>query len=222
MINALEPMMKTQVKIAPSLLAADFGRLADEIRKVEDGGCDMLHIDVMDGRFVPNISVGPVVVRAVRRLTRLPLCAHLMIEEPWNYIPAFADAGADEIIVHEEACGTRLSATLQIIKKSVKACGVSIRPSTPVSAIRGVLETVDTALLMTVNPGFGGQKFMPEVLPKIRELRAIYPKDIAVDGGINFETAKQVTQAGANVLIAGTAIFTNSNPKNAIKELRCR
>ena len=214
-------MMKTQVKIAPSLLAADFGRLGEEIRKVEEGGCDMLHIDVMDGRFVPNISVGPVVVRAVRRLTKLPLCAHLMIETPWDYIRAFAESGADEIIIHEEACGPRLRPTLEAIKKSVKTCGVSIKPATPVSSIRGVLDIVDTALLMTVNPGFGGQKFIPEVLPKIKELRAIFSKDISVDGGINFETARQVLEAGANVLVAGTAIFTNPNPQEAVKKLRC-
>ena len=214
--------MKTQVKIAPSLLAADFGRLGEEIRKVEEGGCDMLHIDVMDGRFVPNISVGPVVVRAVRRLTRLPLCAHLMIETPWQYIAAFAESGADEIVVHEEACGGRLVSALEAIKKAGKACGVSIKPATPLSSIRGVLELIDTALLMTVNPGFGGQKFIPEVLPKIKELRAIFAKDISVDGGVNFVTAKQALDAGANVLVAGTAIFSDPNPKEAVKKLRCR
>jgi ribulose-phosphate 3-epimerase len=209
------------IKIAPSLLAADFARLADEIRKVEEAGCDLLHIDVMDGHFVPNITVGPFIVKAIRRVTKLFLDTHLMIEHPEKYIKNFADAGANHITVHAEACPDLKSVLSQIRSLSV-GCGVSLKPATPVSVIRQYLPDVDMVLLMTVNPGFGGQAFMPEVLPKVKELRAIYDKDIEVDGGISSDTCKEVVLAGANVLVAGTAIFGQSDVKKAIGDLRCQ
>lgn len=215
-------MIKNKIKIAPSLLAADFACLRDEVKSVE-AASDLLHLDVMDGRFVPNITVGPVIVRAVRRISRLPLDAHLMIEEPWNYIRDFAEAGADQIIVHCEgyADGKDLLKTIDLIKREGKRCGISLKPKTSVDAIQGLLGRIDSVLLMTVDPGFGGQTFMKEVLPKIKQLRALFDGDIAVDGGINSETSKLAVQSGANVLVAGTAIFSRPDRKKAIEDLRC-
>jgi ribulose-phosphate 3-epimerase len=212
---------KPRLKIAPSLLAADFARLGDEVARVEKAGCDLLHFDVMDGHFVPNLSVGPAALAAVRRITDLPLDAHLMVEEPWNYVRRFAEAGADQIIVHAEACGrARLRRTLDLIKKLGKRCGVSINPPSPVRLVEPVLDRVDTVLLMTVKPGFGGQSFMRSVLPKIRRVRRRFAGDIAVDGGVNPQTAKLAVAAGANVLVAGTAIFRQPNVEKAVRELR--
>lgn len=209
-----------EVKVAPSLLAADFTRLADEIRRVEKGGCDMLHLDVMDGHFVPNITVGPFIVKAIRKLTRLPLDVHLMIETPWKFIEPFASAGADHITVHLEACPENLSRVLSQMRSYSVTRGVSLRPETPVKAIVDHLSEIDMVLLMTVNPGFGGQSFIPEVVPKIRELRSLYSGHIEVDGGINVETARIAREAGANVLVAGTAIFGNSDVGKIISQMR--
>ena len=212
--------MTPPLKIAPSVLAADFTKLASEVQRVEQGGCDMLHIDVMDGHFVPNITVGPFIVKAIRRLTRLPLDSHLMIENPEKYLESFAQAGTDSITVHAEACRGRLDGVLSRIRTLGLKCGVSLKPATPLSEIEKSLSKVDLVLLMTVNPGFGGQSFMPEVLPKIEKLRRVFSGDIQVDGGINSETSAQVIRAGANILVAGTAIFGKEDAKKAIRELR--
>lgn len=214
--------MEHSIKIAPSLLAADFANLAAEVARVEKAGCDLLHIDVMDGHFVPNITVGPFIVKAIRRITKLPLDAHLMIEHPENYVKSFAEAGADHITVHAEACPDNLAEVLELIRSCSVTRGVSLRPQTPLSAIKAHLKNIDLVLLMTVNPGFGGQAFMPEVMPKVRELRAVYGGDIQVDGGINKDTGRQAVEAGANVLVAGTAIFGRKDTKQAIEDLRCR
>ena len=213
--------MKKQIKIAPSLLAADFAHLAAEIEKVEKAGCDLLHIDVMDGHFVPNLTVGPLIVKAIRRVTKLPLDAHLMIERPEKYIDRFAEAGADHITVHAEACFGNLGEVIETIHSHAVTCGVSLKPQTPLSKIQDYLKDVDLVLLMTVNPGFGGQEFMREVLPKVRDLRKQFDRDIQVDGGINQETAREAVRAGANILVAGTAIFGKPDVKKAIEDLRC-
>ncbi len=213
--------MERRIKIAPSLLAADFANLAAEVERVEKAGCELLHIDVMDGHFVPNITVGPFIVKAIRRITKLPLDAHLMIENPEKYVKSFAEAGADNITVHAEACPDNLAEVLELIRSCSVTRGVSLRPQTPLSAIKAHLKNIDLVLLMTVNPGFGGQAFMPEVMPKVRELRAVYGGDIQVDGGINKETGRQAVEAGANVLVAGTAIFGRKDTKQAIDDLRC-
>ncbi len=213
--------MTHPIKIAPSLLAADFSRLADEIKRVEAAGCDMIHIDVMDGHFVPNLTVGPFIVQAIRKVTKLPLDAHLMIEHPEKYIESFAKAGADNITVHAEACPDNLAEVIRLIRAMNVSCGVSLKPATGLSALENHLAEIDMVLLMTVNPGFGGQSFMREVLPKITALRKIYDKDIEVDGGINPQTSKEAIRAGANVLVAGTAIFGKTDAKKAIEDLRC-
>jgi ribulose-phosphate 3-epimerase len=213
------------VKIAPSLLAADFAELAKEIRSVEESGADWLHVDVMDGKFVPNITLGPFIVEAIKRNTRLPLDVHLMIEEPERYIPDFVKAGADVISVHVEAC-PHLHRTLQLIRSLGAKPSVALNPHTPVSWIRHVVTDLDMVLLMTVNPGFGGQTFIPNVIPKIRELRVMLQEnnrdsvDIEVDGGINLETAALVKEAGANVLVAGSAVFRAENRAEVIRRLR--
>ena len=208
------------LKIAPSLLAADFSKLAQEIIAVEKAGCDLLHIDVMDGHFVPNITVGPFIVKAIRRVTKLPLDTHLMIESPEKYIKEFADAGSDNITVHAEACESNLKKVIDLIHSFKISCGVSIKPATPLSALGPVLKDIELVLLMTVNPGFGGQAFMPEVMPKVAELRKKFAGDIEVDGGINKDTCKEAVKAGANVLVAGTAIFDKPDYKKAIEDLR--
>lgn len=212
-------MMSQPVKIAPSLLSADFRHLADEVKRVEEAGCDIIHIDVMDGHFVPNITVGPFIVEAIRKSTRLPLDTHLMIEKPERYIEAFAKAGSDNITVHAEAC-SNLKEVLSLIHSMGKSAGVSLRPVTGLSSIRSYLDSIDMVLLMTVNPGFGGQSFQHDVLLKVRELRKIYLKDIEVDGGINLQTAPLAVEAGANVLVAGTAIFKSTDVKKVVHQLR--
>jgi ribulose-phosphate 3-epimerase len=209
--------MQQRTRIAPSILSADFARLGEEIRAVEQAGADYIHVDVMDGHFVPNLTIGPLVVKATRPFSKLPFDVHLMIAPVDPYIAAFAEAGADIITVHAEA-GPHLHRSLQAIRALKKKCGVSIVPSTPVSAIAHVMDMVDLVLVMTVNPGFGGQSFIASQLPKIRELRAMIdagarPIDLEVDGGINAETAKKVCEAGADVLVAGSAVFTG-NPKD--------
>ena len=214
------------IKIAPSILSADFSRLGQDVHRAEKAGADLIHIDVMDGHFVPNITIGPVVVKSIRDKTNIPLDVHLMIENPDKYIDAFAEAGADIITVHVEVC-TNLQKTLTYIRKLSKGVGVSLNPSTPIVRIEHVLKQVDMVLLMTVNPGFGGQKFIRSVLPKIKELKQMVDKanlsvDIEVDGGIDETTVADVVKAGANILVAGTAIFKAPDIKEAIKVLRNR
>lgn len=212
------------IKIAPSLLAADFSRLGEEIREMEEAGADLLHVDVMDGHFVPNITIGVPVVASLKGITRLPLDVHLMIDNPRQFIEPFARAGADIITFHIEA-----TSEPKEIVKAIRGCGVKaglvLNPPTPLSKVGSVLNDLDMVLLMTVNPGFGGQKFIPEVLPKIKELRKIKEErklhlDIEVDGGINTETARQVILAGANVLVAGMAIFAKRDRKSSLRALR--
>lgn len=212
------------VRIAPSILSADFGRLADEVRSAEAGGADWIHVDVMDGRFVPNITVGPLVVRAVRRATHLPIDVHLMIAEPERYIEDFAAAGADVISVHVEAC-VHLQRVLSSIRALGKRAGVVLNPHTSEESIRYVLSDLDLILIMSVNPGFGGQKFLPEMLPKLRAVRQMIdaaglPIDLEVDGGVHPSTVKQVVEAGARVLVAGSAVFDEQDRAAAIAELR--
>ncbi|SCY85280.1 ribulose-phosphate 3-epimerase [Alkaliphilus peptidifermentans] len=203
------------IKIAPSILSADFSKLGEDVNKVEAAGCDMLHIDVMDGHFVPNITIGPLVVKSLKGKTKLPFDVHLMIENPDKYIPDFVKAGADIISVHSEA-SIHLHRTIQLIKQhGVKAC-VALNPATPLDVLEYVLADLDMVLIMTVNPGFGGQKFIEATLPKIEKLRSMTKErglniDIQVDGGINPENINLVTRAGANVIVAGSAIFNSSN-----------
>lgn len=211
-------------KIAPSILSADFSKLAEEIMDVENGGADYIHIDVMDGHFVPNITMGPIVVEAIRPITKLPLDVHLMIQNPDQYIEAFAKAGADYISVHVEAC-PHLHRTIQHIKSLGVKAGVVLNPATPVEMIQHIINDVDLVLLMTVNPGFGGQSFIPSVLPKIKMVKELADKngvniEIEVDGGVNSETAKLCVEAGANVLVAGSAIYNQENRKLAIEAIK--
>jgi ribulose-phosphate 3-epimerase len=212
------------VKIAPSILSADFAKLGEEIKDVERGGADYIHIDVMDGHFVPNITIGPLIVNAVRPITSLPLDVHLMIENPDQFIVEFAKAGADYITVHVEAC-KHLHRTIQLIKDQGVKAGVVLNPATPIETIKHILPDVDMVLLMTVNPGFGGQKFIASVLPKIKELSEMIATlglsiEIEVDGGVNEETAKLCIEAGANVLVAGSAVFNQEDRAQAISKLK--
>jgi ribulose-phosphate 3-epimerase len=212
------------IKIAPSILSADFGRLAEEVRAVAAAGADYVHVDVMDGHFVPNLTIGPMVVAAIRKATTLPLDVHLMIERPGDYVEAYAKAGADLIGVHEEAC-PHLHRVLQQIKHAGKRASVTLNPHTPWQHVRHVLEDVAQVLVMSVNPGFGGQAFIPNVLPKIRELRAEIDArgldvDIEVDGGIKVDNVATVVEAGANVIVAGSAVFETVDYAATIAALR--
>ncbi|MCC6334870.1 MAG: ribulose-phosphate 3-epimerase [Myxococcales bacterium] len=213
------------LKIAPSILSADFGRLADEVRAVEAAGADYIHVDVMDGRFVPNLTIGPLVVEAVKKATRLPLDVHLMIVEPERYVGDFVKAGADLVTVHQEV-SPHLHRTLQQIRAAGAKSSVVLNPSTPLCAIEEVLGEVHQVLLMSVNPGFGGQTFIAATVDKVRRLRGMLKErgldavDIEVDGGINAATAKQVVAAGATVLVAGNAIFKAPDYREAIAALR--
>lgn len=212
------------VYIAPSILSADFSKLKEEIEDVDRGGADWIHIDVMDGHFVPNITIGPLIVKAVRPVTSLPLDVHLMIENPDLYISEFAAAGADMISVHAEAC-THLHRTIQLIKSKGVRAGVVLNPHTPLSVLDYVLKDVDYVLLMTVNPGFGGQAFIPEMLGKIRALSSRIQEEglnvlIQIDGGVNGENAGACIDAGAQVIVAGSAIYGKADRKKAIQSIR--
>ncbi|MFG6497745.1 ribulose-phosphate 3-epimerase [Fictibacillus sp. UD] len=212
------------IKIAPSILSADFSKLGEDIKAVEEAGADYIHVDVMDGHFVPNITIGPLVVQAIRPVTKLPLDVHLMIENPDRYIEAFAQAGADIISVHVEAT-PHLHRTVQFIKKQGVKAGVVINPATPVELIKHIIQDVDLVLLMTVNPGFGGQAFIESVVPKIKEVADLVKTqgldvEIEVDGGVNPETAQLCIEAGANVLVAGSAIYGKKDLKDAIQSIR--
>ena len=210
------------VKIAPSILSADFAALGDDIERVEGGGADQLHVDVMDGRFVPNLTIGPVVVAAIRKRTRLPLDVHLMIVEPERSIAEFVAAGADMVTVHAEAC-PHLSRTLAQIRELGAKAGVALNPSTPPDALRYVLDDLDLVLIMSVNPGFGGHAFIPGAHRKIREVKALLgdrPVEVSVDGGVKAGLAKSLVQDGATTLVAGSAIFGAADPAAAVRALR--
>ncbi len=211
------------VELAPSILSADFSRLADAMQAAAEGGAAVIHVDVMDGHFVPNITLGPPVVKSLRRATKLPLDCHLMIEKPDEYIPAFADAGADWISVHQEV-DRHLDRTLNLIKNHNCLAGVVINPATPVEALSEVLDIVDYVLVMSVNPGFGGQKFIPNAVHKIRRLAELRARRglqyrIEVDGGIALDTVAHVVRAGAEILVAGNAVFGKGDPTHNAREL---
>ncbi len=216
--------MRMPIRIAPSILSADFGRLAEEVRAVEAAGADWIHVDVMDGRFVPNITIGPLVVEAVRRCTRLPVDTHLMIVEPERYVEAFAKAGSDIVTVHAEV-SPHLHRTIQAIRATGARAGVVLNPSTPLDCLEYVLSDVSLVLLMSVNPGFGGQSYVPAVTEKIRRLRRMADErglelDIEVDGGIKPSTVGGAAEAGANVFVAGTAVFGAPDYRAAIAGIR--
>ncbi|MFH1665443.1 MAG: ribulose-phosphate 3-epimerase [Candidatus Omnitrophota bacterium] len=212
-------MRPDKVLIAPSILSADFSRLGEEIHSIEKGGADWVHIDVMDGVFVPNITIGPQVIGSIRPVTGLFFDVHLMIEDPVKYIDQFADAGSDLITFHMEACGSPGDVVKKIRQKGKKA-GVSIKPGTDVSVLWDILEKVNMVLIMTVEPGFGGQSFMEETLEKVRAVRGRFGGSIEVDGGINADTAKKAVDAGTDVLVAGTSVFGEKDYAKAIKGLR--
>jgi ribulose-phosphate 3-epimerase len=213
------------IKISPSILSADFSTLGDEIKSLEKAGADLIHVDVMDGHFVPNITMGPPIIKMVRKCTKLPFDVHLMISPVEKYIKAFADAGSDIITIHPEATDN-LKRAVGTIKSLGKKAGVSLNPKTPISALMNVINDIDLILIMSVNPGFAGQSFMSEVLPKVTELRKMINDkklkiDIEIDGGINFETAPLAVKAGANILVSGTTIFSGSLKDNIQKLRNC-
>ena len=215
-----------KVQISPSILSADFSKLSSEIKKLEEGGADMIHVDVMDGHFVPNLTIGPPVIKRLRNCTKLPFDVHLMISPVHKYIEDFSNAGADIITIHPEATDN-LIVSFNLIKKLNKKIGVSLNPDTKLSVIENILDQIDLVLIMSVFPGFGGQKFMPEVVEKIKNLKKIKEErkldfDIEVDGGINFENNKIVIEAGANILVSGTTIFKENkgNIKKNIDTLK--
>ncbi len=212
--------------IAPSILSADFSRLGEDIRDVERAGADWIHVDVMDGRFVPNITIGPLVVEAVNRVTELPLDVHLMIADPDHYIENFVAAGADFVSVHAETC-PHLNRSVQLIKETGARAGVALNPATPLEAVSWILESLDFVLIMSVNPGFGGQRFIPNSLDRISALKEMITKQglstlIQVDGGVNADTIREISAAGTDVFVAGSAVFTSDDYQATIAELRER
>ena len=217
-----------KIQISPSILSADFSQLGKEIKKLEDGGADLIHVDVMDGHFVPNLTIGPPVIKALRNYTKLPFDVHLMISPVHKYIKNFAEAGSDIITIHPEAT-ENLNESISLIKKLNKKVGVSLNPDTDISIIKTELKNIDLVLIMSVFPGFGGQKFIPETIKKIKDLKEIKDKnnynfDIEVDGGINFLNSKDVINAGANILVSGTTIFKENNGdiKKNIEKLKSK
>jgi ribulose-phosphate 3-epimerase len=211
------------IQIAPSILSADFMRLGEEIHAAEEAGADLLHIDVMDGHFVPNITIGPSIVAAIRKITKLPLDVHLMIEDPDKYLPDFVDAGADYLTVHSEAA-VHLHRTVQWIKEKGIKAGVSINPATPVSQLESIITDIDLVLLMSVNPGFGGQKFIPATMEKIRKTKTMISAAgsralIEIDGGVKQENAKEIADAGADILVIGSAFFESGDYKKTMEKL---
>lgn len=212
------------LKVAPSILAADFKRLGEEVRRVEEAGADLLHIDVMDGHFVPNLSMGPMIVKSLRAITDLPFSVHLMVEKPERFIQPFINAGADILTLHIES-SHNVYTRIQSIKNLGKKAGIALNPLTPLCSIQYLLEDLDMILLMSVDPGFGGQSFISNVLPKIRQARQMIDElglgiDLAVDGGVNERTAPSVVNAGANVLVMGSAIFHKNDVGNALNNIR--
>ncbi len=217
-------MQKKIRKIAPSILAANFAHLGQQVKMVEEGGAELIHVDVMDGHFVPNLTIGPLIVKALRPVTNLPLDVHLMIENPGNYIDAFAKAGADYLTVHVEAC-PHLHRVIQAIKeKNVKA-GVALNPHTPLSSISDIIEEVDLVLIMSVNPGFGGQRFIPNALNKLRATqqllieRGLTHIEVEVDGGVKMENIKAISDAGAELIVSGSGVYKTEDPQKTIKEM---
>ena len=212
------------IKLAPSILSADFARLLEDVKKVENAGCEYLHIDVMDGHFVPNITLGPAIIKSLRKDVNMVFDAHLMIENPDQYIKEFVDAGCDLIVVHQEAC-KHLHRTVQNIKSYGIKAGVALNPATPIETIKYVLEDIDMVLIMTVNPGFGGQSFIESMIPKIKELKSLIDKkglkiDIQVDGGIKPDNVDKVVKAGANIIVAGSAIFNSDDIQHTVDLFR--
>jgi len=213
-----------KIKIAPSILSADFSILGEEVKNLDMAGADYIHVDVMDGHFVPNITFGPMVIKKIRKYTKLPFDVHLMISPVEKYIKDFADAGADIITIHPEATDN-IERCVKTIKSLGKKAGVSLNPKTPISSMENIIDTLDLILVMSVHPGFAGQSFMPEVLRKVKEIRKIIDikglkTDLEIDGGINFETGALAIKAGADVLVSGTTIFSGKSLKNNIKKLR--
>ena len=212
------------IKLAPSILSADFARLLEDVKKVENAGCEYLHIDVMDGHFVPNITLGPAIIKSLRKDVNMVFDAHLMIENPDQYIKEFVDAGCDLIVVHQEAC-KHLHRTIQNIKSYGIKAGVALNPATPIETIKYVLEDIDMVLIMTVNPGFGGQSFIESIIHKIKELKSLIDKkglkiDIQVDGGIKPDNVDKVVKAGANIIVAGSAIFNSDDIQHTVDLFR--
>jgi ribulose-phosphate 3-epimerase len=211
-------------KIAPSILSADFSRLGDEVRAVERGGADVIHVDVMDGHFVPNITIGPLVVQGLKKLTSLPLDVHLMIENPERYVEVFAQAGSDWITIHAEVC-PNLKRMIRKVRQLNARPGIVLKPVTPLKSLFPILEDIDLVLIMSVNPGFGGQSFIPSTLKKIARLKKLidenrYPLEIEVDGGVKIENIREVSKAGGDIFVVGTGIFKTDNYGETIKKLR--